>query len=134
MAFGSLASNLVAGDTNGKGDVFVRDRLNGTTELVSVSSVGAQGDGDSANPAISADGRFVAYDSIASNLDGPDTNGREDVFVRDRLLGLTTRVSRTPNGGQGNGNSAWASITPGGRYVVFASDASNLIAIDSNGA
>ena len=83
MAFDSSASNLVPGDTN-RQDVFVHDRLTGTTELVSMDSVGIQGNGWSYSPAISADGRFVAFDSSASNLVPGDTDRAGDVFVRDR--------------------------------------------------
>ena len=84
VAFWSLASNLVAGDTNGSKDVFVRDRQSGTTERASVGSGGAQGNDDSFKPTISADGRFVAFYGFASNLVAGDTNGLGDVFVRDR--------------------------------------------------
>ncbi len=85
VAFHSDATNLVAGDTNGFSDVFVRDRLSGTTERVSVDSGGAQGiNGGSSSASISADGRFVAFDSYATNLVSGDTNGHRDVFVRDR--------------------------------------------------
>src|SRR5438094_1790918 len=83
VAFDSSASNLVPGDTN-RQDVFVHDRLTGTTELVSMDSVGIQGNGWSYSPAISADGRFVAFDSSASNLVPGDTDRAGDVFVRDR--------------------------------------------------
>ena len=105
VAFESLASNLVPGDTNGVGDVFVHDRQTGTTERVSVSSAGTQGNGDSAVPSISADGRFVAFVSVASNLVPGDTNGRLDVFVHDRQTGTTERVSVSSAGTQGNGAS-----------------------------
>ena len=86
VAFRSFASNLVAGDTNATDDMFVRDRQAGTTERVSVSSTGVQGNGPSGfgGVAISADGRFVAFDSPATNLVPGDTNGQNDVFVRDR--------------------------------------------------
>jgi Tol biopolymer transport system component len=87
VAFWSMASNLVAGDTNGTWDVFVRDRTAGTTERVSLDSSGAQANGPSYGPAISADGRWVAFQSFASNLVPGDANGLYDVFVRDRLAG-----------------------------------------------
>ena len=82
VAFDSEATNLVPGDTNDASDVFVRDRQTGTTRRVSVSSGGAQGNGASFDPAISADGRFVAFNSDATNLVPGDTNGAADVFVR----------------------------------------------------
>src|SRR5207253_2878782 len=92
VAFGSYATNLVAGDTNGQHDVFIRDRLTGTTERVSLSSTGNQGDGWSSGPSLSADGRFVAFTSGATNLVPGDTNGASDVFVHDRQTGITERV------------------------------------------
>ena len=82
VAFSSDATNLVPGDTNGTADVFVRDRQTGTTRRVSVGPGGAQGNGDSVDPALSADGRFVAFESDATNLVPGDTNGVDDVFVR----------------------------------------------------
>jgi hypothetical protein len=84
VAFQSYATNLVAGDTNGNFDVFVHDRLSGVTTRVSVDSSGAQGYGTSSDPSISADGRYVAFDSLSPNLVPVDTNGYVDVFLRDR--------------------------------------------------
>jgi Tol biopolymer transport system component len=133
IAFASRASNLVAGDTNGKQDIFVHDRLTGQTTRVSVASDGAQGNGDSGQPVISADGRFVAFYSSASNLVPGDTNGVEDVFVHDRLTGQTTRVSVASDGAQGNGPSWGPSISADGRFVAFESRASNLVPGDTNG-
>ena len=86
VAFESVASNLVAGDTNRADDVFVRDRLAGVTRRVSVGA-GGQANGSSFSPAISANGRSVAFGSSSSNLVRGDTNGTFDVFVRDPLLG-----------------------------------------------
>src|SRR5207249_8340068 len=93
VAFASDATNLVPGDTNGAIDVFVHDRLTGTTERVSVDSAGTQGNNSSAEPSISADGRFVAFDSSATNLVPGDTNGAEDVFVHDSHTDTTERVT-----------------------------------------
>src|SRR5437764_1157953 len=87
IAFASDATNLVGGDTNGLADVFVRDRKTHKTRRVSLSSAGAQADKGSFRPAISADGRFVAFASVATNLVGGDTNGQDDIFVRDRKTG-----------------------------------------------
>ena len=101
VAFTSAADNLVAGDTNGATDIFVHDRLTGTTERVSVSSSGAQADGASELPTISADGRFVAFRSLADNLVSGDTNATWDIFVHDRATGVTQRVSVSSTGGQG---------------------------------
>src|SRR5207249_1398616 len=100
VAFSSQASNLIPGDTNAAFDVFVRDRRRDTTERVSVGPLGEQGNDNSglqSGSAISADGRFVAFSSAASNFvdfaGGADTNGNEDVFVRHRLLGTTELIS-----------------------------------------
>jgi Tol biopolymer transport system component len=136
VAFTSGASNLVSGDTNGESDVFVRDRELGTTERVSVSSTGRQGNRGSFGPAISANGRYVAFTSAASNLVARDTNrGYYDVFVRDRKLDTTKRVSVSSTGRQGNLPSGWPypAISADGRYVAFASSASNLVRRDTNG-
>jgi Tol biopolymer transport system component len=135
VAFTSRADNLVTGDTNGADDVFVRDRLAGTTTRVSVSSGGAQANYASDSPSISADGRYVAFESGASNLVDGDTNSYQDVFVRDRVAGTTTLVSVPMSGGQGNRGSGdfGVTISADGRYVAFASDASNLVAGDTNG-
>jgi Tol biopolymer transport system component len=132
VAFSSNASNLVPTDTNSQMDVFVHDRVSGTTELVSVSTSGAQGNGTSELPSMSTDGRCVVFDSAATNLAPLDTNGRVDVFVRDRQIGLTTRVSRSSTGAQGNGHSSLPCISADGHYVAFMSEATNLVAGDTN--
>jgi Tol biopolymer transport system component len=135
VAFQSTASDLVGGDTNGVSDVFVRDRVAGTTQRVSVDSGGAQADGGSYLPSISADGRYVAFLSYATNLVGGDTNGISDIFVRDRQSGTTERVSVGPSGAQGNADSYGApSISADGRYVAFLSNARNLVSGDTNSA
>ena len=133
VAFASVASNLVANDTNGTTDVFVRDRQAGTTRRVSISSTGTQGNGGSYYPSISADGRYVAFESDATNLVASDTNGTTDIFVRDRQAGTTRRVSISSAELQGNGGSYYPSISADGRYVAFDSDATNLVANDTNG-
>lgn len=132
VAFGSLASNLVAGDTNNYEDVFVHDMQTSATTRVSVDSAGVQGNNNSSNPAISADGRYVAFESFASNLVAGDTNGSRDVFVHDRQTGTTTRVSVDSSGNQGNSDSSDSVISGDGRYVAFRSSASNLVAGDTN--
>jgi len=134
VAFGSLATNLVAGDTNGQEDVFVRDRQLGTTERASLATGATQGDGKSTEPSLSADGRFVAFSSAASNLVAGDTNAVADIFVRDRQLGTTERVSLDSSGAQANSASHQPAISADGRFVAFSSDASNLVAGDTNGA
>src|SRR5262249_38706966 len=133
VAFDSAASNLVSGDTNGATDVFVHDRLTGATTRVSTDSNAAQGDGASSKPSISADGRYVVFLSAADNLVSGDTNGATDVFMHDLVTGVTTRVSTDSSGAQGNGSSSNASISSDGRYVAFASAASNLVPSDTNG-
>jgi Tol biopolymer transport system component len=135
VAFGSWADNLVPGDTNGNADVFVRDRRTGVTERASVGPNGVQGNGDSGSYAtvvLSADGRFVAFQSSASNLVPGDTNGLDDIFVRDRLKGVTERVSLGPNGVQGNDGSSSPALSADGRFVAFGSWADNLVPGDTN--
>jgi LPXTG-site transpeptidase (sortase) family protein len=132
VTFDSDASNLVTGDTNGRLDVFVHDRINGATTRVSVDSSGTQGNGHSFSPSISSDGRYVAFQSDATNLVAGDTNEVDDVFVHDRNTGATTRVSVDSSGTQGNGGSYNPYISSDGRYVVFLSNARNLVAGDTN--
>ncbi|MDD5268139.1 MAG: CARDB domain-containing protein [Methylococcales bacterium] len=135
VAFSTNANNLVTGDTNGIDDVFVRDCVNHTTTRVSVGLAGVQGNSYSREPAISADGRYVAFESAANNLIVGDTNRTWDVFVRDRTLNTTTRVSVSSVGTQANSNygSSTSAISADGRYVAFSSDANNLVAGDTNG-
>ncbi len=125
VAFTSSASNLVPGDTNGVRDIFVRDRVNGTTERVSVSSTGAEANGSSSTAAISADGRFVAFVSDASNL-VPGVAGGQ-VFLRDRLNGTTELVTVSFYGGGSSGGGDAPSISADGRFVAFDSVAVDLL-------
>jgi Tol biopolymer transport system component len=133
VAFFSEATDLVDDDNNGTPDVFVHDRQTGDTERVSVLSNGDEADGFSFNPSISADGRYVAFPSYATNLVDDDTNGDWDVFVHDRQTGTTERVSVHSNGDEANEHSYVASISADGRYVAFESDATNLVDDDGNG-
>src|SRR5882672_1032522 len=133
VAFSSDASNLVAGDTNGVADVFVRDMQTGVTTRVSVSVAGAQSNGYSASPSISADGRFVAFTSDGSNLVAGDINGHVDVFVRDRQAGTTEQVSVSTGGTQGGSISQYPAISTDGRFVSFQSYSNNLVLGDTNG-
>ncbi len=110
-------------------DVFVRDRKTGTTSRVNVGPGGAEANLQGDQPAISADGRLVAFVSSAENLVPGDTNGREDVFVHDRTTGKTTRVSVGPGGAQANGNSAFLALSADGRFVAFDDEASNSGAV-----
>ncbi len=133
VAFSSAASNLVAGDTNGFGDVFVFDRHTLTTTLVSRDSVGGPADGASESAWISGNGQYVAFASLASDLVAGDTNGASDIFVRDLLANTTTRVSVTTAGAQViDGDSFEPSISDDGTKVEFSSDSSTLVVDDLN--
>jgi Tol biopolymer transport system component len=148
VVFSSYASNLVPGDTNGVTDIFIRDLKAGTTKRISVDSSGNEGNGYSASPAFSANGRFVAFMSAATNLVPGDTNGFEDVFVHDLKTGITERVSVSSTGEEASISGydpmdycagAWfwiysgsPSISADGRFVAFDSDACNLVEEDTN--
>ncbi len=134
IAFVSGAPNVVPGDTNGAEDVFVRDRSAKTTERVSVGPGGVEANSGSWVGSISADGRFVTFSSDASNLVSGDTNGEQDTFVRDRVARTTERVSVASNGTEANADSGSGKISGNGRFVAFGSNASNLVAGDTNGA
>lgn len=103
-------------------------------ELVSVGLGGQAADASAEGAAPSADGRIVAFMSSATNLAANDTNGQQDIFVRDRQLGATVRVSVHSNGAQSNGYSILmpTGVTDNGRWVLFGSDATNLIDVDTN--
>lgn len=134
VAFTSRATNLVPSDTNGTDDVFVRDRQSDTTTRVSVATDGTQADSYSRPPEISADGRFVVFGSNAANLVAGDTNGAEDVFVRDLQTDTTTRVSVASDGtqgGPGRGSGVAPAISADGRFVSFGTGAP-LVAEDTN--
>jgi Tol biopolymer transport system component len=136
VAFTSAAINLSADDADPVEDVFVRDTQMGTTTLVSRATgfAGAGGDANSSTPSISADGRFVAFQSDADNLSTDDNNNVTNVFVRDTLMGRTTLVSRAdgPAGAGGDGNSVTPSISADGGFVAFHSLADNLSAEDND--
>ncbi len=125
------AENLVAGDSNGVRDVFVRDRQTGATKRVSVDSSGAQANGDSSALRITPDGRYVSIMSYAGNLVVGDTNGKLDVFVHDRRTGTTERRSVDSSGAEGDGDSWGGSMSPDSRYVAFSSH-SSFVTQDSN--
>ena len=133
VAFYSQAGNLVSGDTNGADDVFVRDRINGVTERVSVSSAGAQGAVESRGPSISANGRHVAFFSPSNDLVPGGGFPGYHVFVRDRMAGITRRISVSTSGGNSNGISSSPSISDDGQNIAFESSASNLVNGDTNG-
>jgi len=124
VAFFSAATNLVPGDTNGVADVYVRDRVTSTTRRVSVSSSGGEANGGQNRRwglSISADGRYVAFSSSASNLVPADTNGVEDVFVHDMETGRTVRISVRSNEDEAPRISLWPSISADGHYIAFES-------------
>lgn len=132
VAFASDASDLVPGDSNGDYDAFVYDRQSGTLEMVSVASDGTQADAGVSSPVLSSDGRYVAFASGATNLVAGDTNGCMDVFVHDRQTGATERVSVADDGSEADFLSLDFSLSGDGRYVAFASGATNLVAGDVN--
>ena len=136
VAFSSFASNLAAGDTNGVSDIFVHDLVTGLTTRRSVSSSGGQGNNDSTDPAISADGRYVAFTSLATNLVPGDINFAYDVFVHDRVTGKTVLASVSSTGAHGSvlGSSYAPVISADGRWVAFPSLTTNLVPGDSNHA
>ena len=133
VAFVSYASNFGLPDGNGTPDVYLVDRASNAIELVSVSSAGVLSNGASLRAAISGDGRRVAFSSAATNLVSGDLNGVNDLFVRDRELGTTERVSKSSASVQGNGHSSLPAVSLDGRFVGFASVATNLVAGDTNG-
>ncbi len=132
VAFFSAASNLVAGDTNGVGDIFVRDLQSNLTTRVSVGTGGVQANAVSSAMAMSGDGRYVAFDSSADNLVPGDTNASYDVFVHDRQNASTVRASVSWLGGAASGHSVSPKLSLDGRYLAFSSIAPDLIAFDSN--
>lgn len=131
VVFSSYATDLVANDTNGQRDVFVRDTMTRRTTLVSVGVGGIQGNQESRQGSISADGRFVAFNSYASNLLPGDTNYSPDVFVRDLLTRRTTLVS-VGRRGQADQGAHQPEISADGRHVAFTSGSTNLVAGDTN--
>jgi Tol biopolymer transport system component len=132
VSFTSAAANLVAGDTNGYEDIFVHDRQTGITERVSVASDGTQANHHSEASVISGDGRYVAFQSDASNLVTGDTNNAIDIFVHDRQTGITKRVSVASDGTQANTSSENVHISLDGRFITFWSSANNLVPGDTN--
>ena len=144
VVFMSDYASIVAGDTNNATDVFVRDTCRGIalcipeTVRISINSSGVEGDAGSGGPSISADGRFIAFDSFASNLVLEDTNDSVDVFVRDTCLGVvgcsprTFRVSIDGKGAEGGRWSWRPSLSGDGRFVALRSEASNFVLDDGN--
>jgi Tol biopolymer transport system component len=136
VAFVSVATNLVSGDTNGFGDIFVRDAWTGTTQRVSVTSFGLQANGGSQMATLSGDGRFVAFLSYAANLAPPGAPpGLAQIYVHDRLLGTTECASVSSTGQPGDRQAFFEpALSADGRYVAFSSSATNLVPGDTNGS
>ena len=133
VVFGSVRSDLVSSDTNGNSDIFITDTDTGVTTRVSVDSAGGEANGDSYRPSISDDGRYVAFESNATNLLGGNDAGL-NVYVKDLQDGSVELVSVNTSGSVGNGDSNDAVISGNGRYVAFASLADDLVADDFNGS
>ncbi len=133
ITYFSNATDLVAGDTMGQNDIFVYDARKGTTAKASPGMGAAEADGNSAEPVVSNNGRWVAFDSIATNLVPNDTNGKSDTFLYDRKRGAMGRMSALPGGTQGNDGSYYCSMSANGKVLVFSSHASNLSPDDNDG-
>ncbi len=127
VVFSSLASNLVLSDTNAVQDIFLRDLVANSTVRVSTSSTGTQANNLSYYGSVSADGKLVAFSSLASNLVSGDTNGKQDIFVRNMESGALKRISVNNSGTQGNGDSKNPSVSGDGNFVAFEWIASNLV-------
>lgn len=123
IAYASDADNLVPGDTNGFRDVFVRDLASGTNLLVSAAPNGASGNGISSEPAMSGNGRYVAFRSTATNLVAGDANNVADIFVRDLQTGITLLASQANSAGTAPGNAHSPSLSADGRWLLFRSQA-----------
>lgn len=134
VAFSSMASNLVRGDTNNNADVFVRDRLKGRTERVSLSATGGQFDSGGRTPSISADGRFVTFTTDACHVEGDTMTCWEDIMMRDRWTRTTVKVAVSSAEVPGDAGSYGGALSANGRYVVFNSNATNLVPGDTNSA
>jgi len=132
VVFSTSAPGLVVGDTNGFSDIFLRDTVNNTTTRISSGINNALTDGGSFYPTISSDGRYIAYESLAINLVAGDTNAIRDVFVYDRTMTTTTRLSVGISGAQANGQSYNAAISGDGSAIAFFSAATNLVTGDTN--
>ncbi|HEV2565957.1 MAG TPA: hypothetical protein VGU19_12825 [Microvirga sp.] len=134
MIFESKASNLVAGDTKGAYDIFRKDLVTGAISRLSTAADGSEVNGGSFNARVSPDGRYMTFESLASNLVAGDTNGEYDIFLKDLVTGAVTRLSTAVHGLEGDKDCTIGSLSPDGRYVTFASDSTNLVAGDTNNA
>ena len=133
LAFQSSATNLVDGDTKNYADIFVKNLKTGTVIRANTNSAGIQANNSAFYPGITTDGRYVVFQSNATNLVESDTNNASDIFLKDLQTGIIARVSTDSSGTQSNKNSATPQITPDGRYLIFSSYATNLVTDDTNG-
>ncbi|MEL7228481.1 MAG: hypothetical protein AAGK38_01040 [Pseudomonadota bacterium] len=134
IVFESQASDYVAGDTNGLRDIFLHDTETGTTTIISKAADGTSNSAGGRHPEISADGQFIVFESSSNNLVDNDTNIKRDIFLHNRITGETTLVSKATDGTQGNGGSFSATISADGKFIAYSSDATNLVANDTNGS
>src|SRR5262249_20266354 len=130
VAFKSDATNLVSGDTNGTTDVFVKDMQTGQLIRVNTDSSGVQANGYGDNPRLSADGRYVAFISSATNLVAGDSNGVDDIFVKDLLTGQTRIGSTSSSGAQSDALCDMGGMSADGRYLSFGTMATTLVSGD----
>ena len=133
VAFSGYASNLVPGDTNEMGDIFIKDLTTGAITRANVAADGTEANGLSYRPVLSADGKTIAFSSYASNLVPGDTNGASDIFIKDLTTGASTRANVAADGTEANGVSYRPALSADGRTVAFSSNASNLVPGDTNG-
>ena len=136
IVYRSVANSIVNGDGNSQPDIFIYDRIVNSNARVNLSTAGAEANNEDGNSdfSVSDDGRYVAFESLATNLIASDTNAKRDIFIRDRSGGGSTcRLSLAPGGLQTNGDSIEPFISGTGNTVVFTSFASNLVAGDTNG-
>jgi Tol biopolymer transport system component len=133
VVFDSFADNLSPEDGDNRSDIFLKDLRTGAVTVVSTKADGEKANGHCYDAHFSANGRYVLFTSIADNLVAGDTNNKEDIFRKDLQTGEIVRVSTSGTGTESNGTSIEARISADGRYVVFISDAGNLVAGDTNG-
>jgi Raf kinase inhibitor-like YbhB/YbcL family protein len=132
IAFSSTATNLAPSDSNVGSDIFLRNVTANTLSHISVSRTGGNADGESTEPHLSADGNLVVFESLATNLVSGDSNGASDIFLYNSASQNTSRISTSSSNVAGNGHSFSPRLSSGGRYVVFESEASNLVVGDTN--
>ncbi|MEE9320234.1 MAG: hypothetical protein V3U76_07315 [Granulosicoccus sp.] len=134
VVFESASANLVAGDTNRSIDIFVADLLDNSITRVSVNSNGVEGDANSTHPRISGDGKHIVFSSAASNLIENDLNDTLDIFLHQITTGKTILISSSSEGEQASVGSNYPAVSSNGEYVVFESQADNLVPDDENTA